>query len=196
MMMIKVTDNNLRAALFIHLIELLERGDLAVLLENGACPKSMDRLRSLRISDLLHLASSGHPDIHFSINENGFDLGIETLDRRKEESGLLVEFIQAGASQSMLNHLFPTTNSRVIQTYRKLLKADRRSGRTALPEGEVRDAIHKNWFNLSENYPNVTSLREKLWLLYGWHNTFDLDVLYAIVNEFNEQERKHLGQQK
>ena len=190
MMMIRVTDNNLKTALFIHLIEQLERGDLAELLENGACPKSMDRLRNLAISDLLHLASSGHPDIFFSISENGFDLGIETLDRRKEESGLLVNYIQAGASQSMLNQFFPTTDTRIIQSYRRLLKADRRAGRTALPDGEMRDLIHKNWFNLSADYPTVTTLREKLWLLHSLHrghNTFDLDVLYAIVNEFNNQ---------
>jgi hypothetical protein len=195
MMMVRVTDHNLRAALLMHLIEQFERGDLAVLLEKGACPKSMDRLRSLAISDLLHLASSGHPDIHFSIDENGFDLGIETLDRRKEESDLLVNYIQAGASQSMLNQFFPATDSRVIQTYRKLLKADRKSGRTALPDEGMRDLIHKNWFNLTEDYPKITSLREKLWLLHGWHNTFDLDVLYAIVNEFNEPERKRHGQE-
>lgn len=36
MMMVRVTDNTLRASLLMHLIEQLERGDLAVLLEKGA----------------------------------------------------------------------------------------------------------------------------------------------------------------
>ena len=53
MMMVRVTDNTLRASLLMHLIEQLERGDLAVLLEKGACPRSMDRLRGLAINEIL-----------------------------------------------------------------------------------------------------------------------------------------------
>lgn len=190
MMMIRVTDHTLRAALLMHLIEQLERGDLAVLLEKGACPQCMDQLRALSSSDVLQLASSGHPDIHFSIDENGFDLGIASLYRRKEETAQLFGFIQGGASQSMLSQLFPTTDKRVIATYRKLLKSDHGVGRTALPDEEIRDLIHKSWHAINEEYPNTTSLREQLLLLHGFYNIFSLDVLYATINEFNQVEGK------
>ena len=195
MMMVRVIDNTLRASLLMHLIEQLERGDLAVLLEKGACPKSMDRLRGLAISDLLHLASSGHPDIHFSIDENGFDLGIGVLNRRKEETEHLVYCIQNGASQSMLNQLFPSVDLRVIQTYRKLLKNDRKSGRVSLPDESIRDLIHQCWFGMDAEYPEITSLLEKFILLHGFFSTFSLDVLHATVNEFNEPQSKHHGQE-
>jgi len=185
MMMVRVTDNTLRASLLMHLIEQLERGDLAVLLEKGACPRSMDRLRGLAINEILHLASSGHPDIHFSIDEGGFELGIETLFRRKQETEHLVYCIQNGASQSMLNQLFP---------YRKLLKNDRKTGRVALPDESVRDLIHQCWFGMNEEYPEITTLREKLMLLHGFFSNYSLDGLYATVNEFNEPPRKHHGQ--
>jgi hypothetical protein len=194
MMLIRVTDNNLRASLLVHLIEQLERGDLSVLLEKGVCPASMDRLRSLTISDILHLASSGWPDIHFSIDENGFDLGIALMDRRKEEAEQLVYYIQNGSSQSMLNQLFPKTDPRIIQTYRKLLKSNRKTGRAALPDEATRDLIHKCWFGMDTEYPEITSLREKLMLLHGFFNSFPLDVLHSVVNEFNEPEGKRYGQ--
>lgn len=187
--MVRVIDNTLRASLLMHLIEQLERGDLAVLLEKGACPKSMDKLRELAISDLLHLASSGYPDIHFSIDENGFDLGIASLNRRKEETAQLVDFILGGASQSMLSQFFPTIDQRVIITYRKLLKSDRKVGRVALPDEKIRDLIHRSWHAMDEEYPTISSPREKLLLLHGFYNTFSLDVLYATINEFNEPER-------
>lgn len=194
MMKVRVTDNTLRASLLMHLIEQLERGDLAVLLEKGACPRSMDRLRGLAINEILHLASSGHPDIHFSIDEGGFELGIETLFRRKQETEHLVYCIQNGASQSMLNQLFPSTDPRVIQTYRKLLKNDRKIGRVALPDESVRDLIHQCWFGMNEEYPEITTLREKLMLLHGFFSNYSLDGLYATINEFNEPQRKHHGQ--
>lgn len=194
MMMVRVTDSTLRASLLMHLIEQLERGDLAVLLEKGACPQSMDRLRGLAINELLLLASSGHPDIHFSIDGAGFDLGIETLNRRKEETEHLVYYIQNGASQSMLVQLFPATDPRVTQTYRKLLKNHRKTGRIALPDENTRDLIHQCWFGMHEEYPEVSTLRERLMLLHGFFNHFPLDVLYATVNEFNEPQKKHHGQ--
>jgi hypothetical protein len=194
MMLIRVTDGNLRASLLMHLIEQLDRGDLAVLLEKGACPESMDRLRGLSISDLLQLASSGHPDIHFSIDPNGFELGIRKLDHRKEEIEHLVYFIQHGASQSMLSLMFPYTDQRVIQTYRRLLKMDRKPGRAALPDSRTRDHIHQSWHDLDEEYPEVTTFKSKLMLLHGFFNSFSLDVLYATVNEFNEIQGTQHGQ--
>lgn len=194
MMMVRVIDNTLRASLLMHLIEQLERGDLAVLLEKGACPKSMDRLRNMSISELLQLASSGHPDIHFSIDESGFDLGVATIDRRKEETEHLIYFIQNGASQSMVHEFFPQVDHRLIQTYRKLMKNDRRIGRVSLPDEKVRDLVHKCWHGMPEEYPRVHTDRERLIVLHGFFQDYPLDVLYAAVNEFRKpEERKSNG---
>lgn len=190
MMLVRVMNDTLRAQLLIHLIEQLERGDLAVLLEKGTCPRLIDRLRGMSISDLLQLASSGHPDIHFSINEDGFELGIASLDRRREESEHLIYFMQNGATASMLNESFPQMDPRVIQSYRKLIKLDRRNGRVALPDEAVRDLIHKCWHGMPEEYPDMKSLRERLILLHGFFGDYPLDVLYATVNEFKAAEAK------
>lgn len=199
MMLVRVMNDTLRAQLLIHLIEQLERGDLTALLEKGACPKLIDRLRGMDLSELLQLASSGYPDIHFSIDENGFELGIATLDKRREETDHLIYFMQNGASASMLNESFPQMDPRVIQSYRKLIKNDRRIGRIALPDEKVRDLIHKCWHGMPEEYPNMKSLRERLILLHGFFCDYPLDVLYAAVNEFGEpevkQKRKPHGKQ-
>lgn len=190
MMMVRVIDNTLRASLLMHLIEQLERGDLAVLLEKGACPKSMDRLRNMSISELLQLASSGHPDIHFSIDEAGFDMGISTLDRRKRDTEDLFYFLQHGASQSMLNDCFPAVDQKVIRSFRELLKNDRKTGRVSLPDEEMRDAIHKGWHAMPAEHPEITSLRERLILLHGYYPYYSMDVLFATVNEFNEPDKR------
>lgn len=193
-MLIRVIDNTLRASLLMHLIEQLDRGDLAVLLEKGACPKSMDRLRSMSISELLQLASSGHPDIHFSIDEAGFDLGVATIDRRKAETEHLIYFIQNGASLSMLHEFFPQIDQRVIQTYRKLIKNDRRIGRVSLPDENVRDLVHKCWHGMPEEYPALRTDLDRLIVMHGFFQEYSIDVLYAIVNEFrNPEKRKSNG---
>lgn len=190
MMMVRVMDNTLRASLLMHLIEQLDRGDLAVLLEKGACPKSMDRLRSMTTSELLQLASSGHPDIHFSIDEAGFDLGISTLDRRRRDTEDLFYFLQNGASQSMLNDCFPSVDQKVIRSYRGLLKNDRKTGRVSLPDEVMRDAIHKGWHAIPTEHPDIGTLRERLILLHGYFPGYAMDVLFATVNEFNDSDKR------
>jgi hypothetical protein len=47
---------------------------------------------------------------------------------------------------------------------------------------------------MNEEYPEITTLREKLMLLHGFFSSHSLDGLYATVNEFNEPPRKHHGQ--
>jgi hypothetical protein len=185
-MMLRVVDSNIRAYLLMHLIEQLERGDLPVLLEKGACPMAMDRLRNMSLSDVLHLASSGHPDIHFSIDESGFELGISTLERRKNEREDLIYFMQHGASQSMINDCFPATDPRVIQSFREMLKSDRKPGRVSLPDEDMRDAIHKTWHDLQAMQDQLP-LRARLRRLHEAHPQFTMDVLFATINEFNER---------
>lgn len=195
MMMVRVTDHSLRVALLTHLIEQLKRGDLAPLLEKGACPKSMDRLLAMSIGDLLMMVETGYPDIHFSIDANGFDLGILTLDRQKEEADDLTYFFRHGASQSVIDQMFPNTSACMIQSYRKLLKPYRKAGRATLPDAQSRDRIHQCWAALPAEYPQASSMRAKLRLMHETLNTYSIDVLYATVNEFNptQAQRKAHG---
>lgn len=188
-MEVAITDPHLRVSLLMHLIERLDRGELGALLESGVCPKSLDKLRQLEMSSLIRLGAMRQPEIHFSLNSTGLDFGLQTIERQNNEIVELVYFIQNGASLSMLNQFFPAQDIRVIQTYRKLLTNERKTGRTALPDENTRDLIHQSWHAMGEEYPDISSLRERLMLLHGFFNDYSLDVLYATVNEFESQEK-------
>lgn len=182
-MMISVTDPHLRVSLLMHLIERLDRGELSELLESGACPQMMDKLRQLETGSLLRLGIMHQPEIHFSLNETGLDLSLEAIERHNKEIAELVYFVQNGASLSMLNQLFPTHSTEIIQTYRKLLSNERKAGRASLPDEKTRDAIHKLWHELANE---GNGLREQLRVLHLVFPESRIDVLYATVNEFEE----------
>ena len=185
MVTIRVIDPTVRTMIITHLIEQLERGSVEPLLSRGVTPEMMDALRSLSTGDVLQLASSGHPDVHFTLDLNGFRLGLSTLERRKAEMQELAYFIQHGASHSMIAQFFPTTDAEVVRNIRSLLLGDRKPGRAALPADGKRDAIHNAWFSLKAAMPD-RPLRARLVTLHGQFPELPLDALFATVNEFGE----------
>lgn len=184
MVMIRVVDPTVRTMIFNHLIEQLERGSVEPLMSLGITPEMMDELRALSVGEVMQLASSGYPDVHFSFDVNGFRLGMSSLERRKAEINELAYFIQHGASHSMVAQFFTTTNPEVVKNLRLLLRGDRKSGRAALPSDSKRDEIHNAWFALKSS---VQTLRGRLVTLHGQFPEIPLDALYATVNEFGDQ---------
>lgn len=185
MVMLRVGDPTVRAMLLSHLIEQVERGELSQLLDRGVTPSMMDRLRSLTASDVLHLATSGHPDVHFTLDVSGFELGVNTLNRRKAVMQELAYFIQNGASHSMLAQFFPSIDPEVVKNLREVLRPERRCGRASLPDDGIRDKVHEKWHEILRSNSEQTAC-SRLVALHGHFHDIPLDALYATVNEFGD----------
>ncbi len=184
-MMIPVTDPTLKASLILHMIEMIDRGDIANLIENGANPESLDQIRQLDVSGLLRLVHLGYPVIHFKMPDESVQIGLDTLNRQNEENDDLIYFIQHGASQSMLNTLFKVAPD-VVQSYRKILSSERSAGRTSLPPDKAREEIQNHWYGMGKEPSDPASIRKQLRQLHARFNHFSIDVLYATINEFND----------
>lgn len=180
MVMIRVQDRTLRSMLLTHLVEQVERGGFDHLVGKGLQPETLDKLRALTVPDLLHLVETGHPDIHFSIDEAAIDLGMARVDLLKTEMNELAYYVEHGASLSMLIRLFPRTDQRVIEEYRKLLAPVRGRGRPSLPDDKTRDLVHQAWFSSKD----VRALRTRLMDLHQQFTQIPLEALFATVNEF------------
>ena len=188
-MMVPITDAVIKVSLLTHLIECMDRGELAALLGNGACPKAMDKLRRLDTSSLIRLANMNHPEIHVTVDAKGIEFGLNELAREDRDRDDLVYFIEHGASLAMLNKLFTSMGSDVIATYRHMLTENRKFGRAALPDESIRDAIHQKWHDISlAEVP--TTQRAKLRMLHGLFESFSMDALYTTINEFQEPNPK------
>jgi hypothetical protein len=182
-MMIPVTDTSIKISLLLHLIEHLDRGDLTDVLGNETCPRILDRLRQLNSVGLLRLANMNQPKVSVSFDTDSIDIGLDVLMRQDSEIEDLVHFIRNGASLSMLNQLFVSTDPLVINSYRKMLQCTRKSGRSPLPDPETRDAIHIQWHSIQQTQD---SFREKLRKIHGAFNTLSMDVIFATINEFQD----------
>lgn len=184
-MMIPVNDPTLKASLILHMIEMIDRGDIANLIENGANPESLDQIRQLDLSGLLRLVHLGHPVIHFKMPDESVQIGLDTLTRQDEENDDLIYFIQHGASQSMLQHLFKVSPD-IVQSYRRMLSSERSAGRTSLPPEKIREEIQNHWYAMGKEPKEPVSIRKRLRQLHAKFNHFSIDVLYATINEFND----------
>lgn len=189
-MMMRITNSAIRTTLLIHLVEKLQRGDLVNLLASGVCPQSIEMLRRMSTADVLMLVESGYPDIHFSIDPQGFDHGIHLLARRKEEDEELAYFIQNGTSLSLLNLVFTNISQDKVQTLRSLYKIQRTPGRHSLPPDQIRDQIHQCWSEMPSGQKGE-SLRRNLLNLHKSFSQFSIDALYATINEFNTRNSSH-----
>lgn len=185
-MKLRVTDPGLKASLIIHLIEKIDGGDLDKLLDSGISAESLDKLRALDIPNLIRLIHLGCPEVSFGIEDN-ISHGMETLKRQNEETEDIVYFIQHGATQFMLAHLF-RFNAELIQHYRKLLAQESRPGRASMPDARKCEAIQTYWHKL-EHVKCLTSnetLRKKVRLLHQEFSDVPIDELYAAINEFEK----------
>lgn len=183
MVMIRVQDRTLRSMLLTHLVEQIERGGFDHLVAKGIQPSTLDKLRTLTVPDLLHLVETGHPDIHFSIDEAAIDLGMARVELLKTEMNELAYYVENGASLSMLIRLFPRTDQRVIEEYRKLLAPARKPGRPSLPNDKTRDLVHQAWFASRD----ARALRTRLMALHQQFQSIPLETLFATVNEFGAE---------
>jgi hypothetical protein len=186
-MKLRITDPGLRASILIHIIEKIDRNELDSLLNSGVSPEFLDQLRQINIPSLIRLVNLGCPEITFGIGEDSLRTGMDTLQRQNTETEDLIYFIQNGASQSMIEHLF-RMNATVIHSYRKLLTNDRKSGRTTLPDEKVRDEIQLHWHSLQnvEGFTITETIRKKIRLLHGQFD-LPLDILYTTINEFKNE---------
>ena len=185
-MKIKVTDPNVKSLSILQMLEKLGQGDRDRLIEAGVRPESLDKLRSLHIGSLLRLVHLDFPEVHFRIAEESIATGLDTLQRQSEDYDDLAYFIQNGASQTMLNHLFRFSMD-VIQHYRKFLAKDTKPGRTSMPNIRVREEIQLYWYSIDDgDFVVSSSLRKKLRLLHQKFSDYSSDTLYATINEFGD----------
>lgn len=178
--MIPIKNEQLRVLLVLHVIERLEFGALEELLHAGIEPHTLDTLRKLPGTDLLRIAQMKRPVIGFAIDPAGLEIAMDSLQRIADEEKLLEYFAGNGASIPMLRQLFKT-DPKIIQSYRALLGAKRNGGRPMMPPEATRDAIHQFWNGLTES-----DIRRRYLRLHEAFQTYPLETLYAVVNEFED----------
>lgn len=170
----------LRALCLMHLIELIEGGQLSVpevTARTGLSAEDLQKLRSMPVTELLQLANQERPEMMLSFVE-GMPLALSQLNRTRNEREMLEYFLSNGAPTSMLRKLF-TVGHDTISHLRQYFPTT--SGRPKLPHPDVRDAIHKRWNELK----TLTSERERYRALHeSFNGEFALGVLYHVVTEF------------
>lgn len=188
MMMVPVTDANIKTSLLMHLIEHLDRGELIAMLDDNQNHSILDRLRQLNCGALLRLANMNQPKINITFDADSIESGLNLLNRQDQDINDLVYFIANGASLSMLNQLFASIDPTIIDAYRNMLVANRKSGRTPLPSVTDRDVIHQQWHQIQQ--PQAT-MRERLRALHAHFNkAFSMDALFTTIHEFADSDTR------
>ncbi|MGT2452335.1 STY4526/YPO1902 family pathogenicity island replication protein [Cupriavidus basilensis] len=182
MSLIQISSPNLRVMVILQLMEHLERGNLAPLVQAGLDPAQIDQLRALQSADIVRLGQMDQPVIGVLVDPDGLDLAFSTLRARAEQEELLFYFVANRASIAMLRRFF-TLSRDMIDGYRASYASERRVGRPSLPDADTREEIHRSWAALRES----TDLRVRYRKLHQQFHAYSLETLYAVVNEAGEQ---------
>lgn len=178
--MIALDDENLRFLALTMLLSRLEHGDLVALREAGMNDSQMQRLRTMRVSEMVRLCSIKSLKIGIAVDEGSLDHAMQMVHRISEELLLLEQFLARHAPLSMLTELFGV-QSGDLALHRKILCKQPKRGRPALPDQDLRDRIHMQWHDLKRQDMHEA---QRYLALSERFPELSMATLYAVVNEF------------
>jgi hypothetical protein len=162
----------------LSLIAQIEVGEYQDLIRSGISPSDIERLRGFRAADLKQLAAHMGSAVQVTLDPILFATSLKRLCAIHREAELFEYFIQHGASIPMLRDVFKADSAR-ISAARKLLPKPIGGGRPQMPTDCQRRSILQKWQEIG---PAVHA-REKYWLLHQMNGQYNLQTLFAVVNE-------------
>ena len=161
--------------------------DNDVLLELTAIGIKVEHLDWLLNTPWLHLRNAidaDHAELPIfavSVHQENLNTMIRNIDAKRNPNAytrLLYEFLDRGASNSMLRKYFNLSEKKVPQM-RKERGISSAAGREPLPTDAMQNFLFENWF--SKNAP--TDERERLvWLHERCTHTLSLSVIYTVLS--------------
>jgi Protein of unknown function (DUF2857) len=164
----------------LSLIAQIEVGEYQDLIRNGISAGDIDRLRGFRANELKQLAAHIGPAVQITLDPKLFNASLKRLCAIQREAELFEYYIRNGASIPMLRDVFRADAAR-ITTARKLLPKPSGGGRPAMPSDEQRRMILQKWIDIGQS----VHAREKYWLLHQMNGRYNLQTLFAVINESN-----------
>lgn len=179
--MIALEDPHQRLLALSVLLTRLEQGGLAEAAETGLSGRLVERLRGLRATELIRLATIRHLRIGIRLDPASLDYALRTLDRLNSESSLLERCIAHQAPRALLAELFGPHAVTLAIRHRQRQGEPAPRGRPPLPDPHTRDRIHARWHALQHAALHPA---ERYLALAEDYPGFTLASLYAVVNEF------------
>lgn len=178
------SNHQLNYLLLTEVIRMIEtESGLVRLLELGCDAELIDSLRRRSSRDLLDLSAKLRC-LRISFSPAELRQNLDGIDRQRREDALCEYFVKNGASQPLLTKLFSRSASEV-RKLREVLVGGGNVGRTRLPRDlQVRDEIHRAWYQISKYGPHANSLRDGLYQLHQQFPEYSIDSLYSTVREF------------
>ena len=179
--MLELFDPHVRLMVLNHIAARLTEAAPQDLTGNGSDGSQWSSLRRLNALDLSRLASTRCFSIKVSLDLNGLQAGLRTVDLINESNALENYFIRNGASVSLLETLFKVSR---MDTFKRRIElgSHQRPGRLALPDRRIRARIFRVWHGLSD-----PSLRARYLQLHQAFPHLSIAVLETVIRQYEAQ---------
>jgi hypothetical protein len=181
-MMLPLDDAQVRFVLLNHVAVRLAEAQPSDLHAAGIENEQLARLRQLSALDLNRLAAMRDLTIGIAFDAVGLNAGLRAVALVNEAKALETYFIRNGASWQMMSALFKIRR-KVTLKRRRECGAWRSSGRTPLPDNNVRTRIFRSWRAIDDS-----NLRVRYYRLHQMFSQFPIAVLEAVLRGFEATE--------
>lgn len=180
--MLPLDDAQVRFVLLNHVAVRLAEAQPSDLHAAGIENEQLVRLRQLSALDLNRLAAMRDLTIGIAFDAVGLNAGLRAVALVNEAKALETYFIRNGASWQMMSALFKIRR-KVTLKRRRECGAWRSSGRTPLPDNNVRTRIFRSWRAIDDS-----NLRVRYYRLHQMFSQFPIAVLEAVLRGFEATE--------
>ena len=140
--------------------------------------EQIDRLRHLPMGMLLRLTDYKAPFFTIQIDDQQLNHSLRQLDAMGETEQLLGYFISNGASEAMIDDLFPTVSKKQVQAWRKSFAGPQNAGRPRLPGDDETAQILRTWAEVTRHHADA---RKRFKVLHETYADHTLATLYALI---------------
>jgi hypothetical protein len=191
MITVMVHEDSFVGAALQFVVKLIDTEEgLDLLLRQGCSANLLDDLRQRKARDLVEVAGRLRT-MHILLSAKEIEGELHRLDRIREDQEMYEYFILNGASRNMICEMWKRTHDEVASMRKALLPGGGAApGRSPMPKDtSVRESIHQAWAVIRKQEPKG-SRRQHLYRLHQQFQTYTIDTLVCVLDEFKESSRQ------